>query len=244
MRTCGQGHRPRRRAGRYRPPPDAHGCRLGGHRGQRLHPRRGRYGSVSGSPPAGRSGTAWRALWMHCRAPRARLLGAADADALPRPAHARRRSLDIGVQALGTTPQKPGKGEEGARGRTVVIGGVVIHEGDWMYADTGAALPGRAPGRGPPALKRRQPPGLHRSAAAAPPLAARRPPSSFPRRPLPRLQTASSSRGSRWTLAPRSRSGLLCWTRRHEARRRLAAAASAAEGSQTLRCCAHAAAPV
>lgn len=40
--------------------------------------------------------------------------------------------------ALGTTPQKPGKGEEGMRGVTVVIGGVVIHEGDWMYADSGA----------------------------------------------------------------------------------------------------------
>lgn len=47
------------------------------------------------------------------------------------------RSVPIGIKALGTNPMKPGKGEPGQRDVTVVVGGVAIAPGDWLYSDEG-----------------------------------------------------------------------------------------------------------
>jgi len=48
--------------------------------------------------------------------------------------------VPIGLKALGTHPQKPGKKEPGCRDVEVEVGGVTIRAGDWLYADEDGIL--------------------------------------------------------------------------------------------------------
>ncbi len=44
-------------------------------------------------------------------------------------------TLDLGVKALGTCPRKTDKRDQGLRDVPVEIGGVLVHPGEWLYAD-------------------------------------------------------------------------------------------------------------
>lgn len=44
-------------------------------------------------------------------------------------------TLDLGVKALGTCPRKTDKRDQGLRDVSVEIGGLLIHPGEWLYAD-------------------------------------------------------------------------------------------------------------
>lgn len=48
--------------------------------------------------------------------------------------------VPIGMKALGTHPQKPGKQFPGTRDVPVVVGGVTINAGDWLYCDEDGML--------------------------------------------------------------------------------------------------------
>lgn len=47
---------------------------------------------------------------------------------------------DIGVRALGSHPQKSNKKGYGEKHITVSIGGTIIHDGEWLYADNDGIL--------------------------------------------------------------------------------------------------------
>lgn len=78
----------------------------------------------------GRSGTAGLAVsaavapgaWRHPQTP---------------PATASYCRLPLGIKALATSPMRPGKGDVGQRDVPVVVGGVAIAPGDWLYSDEG-----------------------------------------------------------------------------------------------------------
>lgn len=55
------------------------------------------------------------------------------------------RSILIGLLALGSHPMKPGKGPVGQRDVPVVVGGVAISPGDYLYADEDGVLVAPAP---------------------------------------------------------------------------------------------------
>ncbi|KAL4434675.1 hypothetical protein ABPG77_002798 [Micractinium sp. CCAP 211/92] len=55
------------------------------------------------------------------------------------------RSIPIGLMALDSHPMKPGKGPAGQRGVPVVVGGVAIRPGDYLYADEDGVLVSPAP---------------------------------------------------------------------------------------------------
>ncbi len=48
--------------------------------------------------------------------------------------------VPIGMKALGTHPQKPGKKFPGTRDVPVTVGGVTINAGDWLYCDEDGML--------------------------------------------------------------------------------------------------------
>jgi regulator of ribonuclease activity A len=48
--------------------------------------------------------------------------------------------MDIGIKALASNPLKPGKRDLGRRDVPVVVCGVTIHPGDWIYADPDGVL--------------------------------------------------------------------------------------------------------
>ncbi len=50
------------------------------------------------------------------------------------------RELPLGVLALGSTPRKTAKQGQGLAGVDVALGGVVVREGDWLYADEDGVL--------------------------------------------------------------------------------------------------------
>ncbi len=52
-------------------------------------------------------------------------------------------SCEIGVRALAAHPQKSSKKGEGERNLRVVIGGVAVNPGDWIYADADGILVAR-----------------------------------------------------------------------------------------------------
>jgi regulator of ribonuclease activity A len=47
---------------------------------------------------------------------------------------------DIGVRALGTHPQKSAKKGVGERNTRIVVAGVAVNPGDWLYADADGIL--------------------------------------------------------------------------------------------------------
>lgn len=49
-------------------------------------------------------------------------------------------ACEIGVRALGVHPQKSAKKGAGERNARVLIGGVPVHPGDWIYADADGVL--------------------------------------------------------------------------------------------------------
>ena len=49
-------------------------------------------------------------------------------------------SIDIGIKALGTHPRRSTKSGRGQRDVPVTFAGVVIHPGDWLYADEDGIL--------------------------------------------------------------------------------------------------------
>lgn len=49
-------------------------------------------------------------------------------------------TLDLGVKALGTCPRKTDKRDQGLRDVAVEIGGVLVHPGEWLYADGDGVL--------------------------------------------------------------------------------------------------------
>ncbi len=52
-------------------------------------------------------------------------------------------ACDIGVRALATHPQKSAKRGAGERNERVVVGGVAVSPGDWIYADADGVLVAR-----------------------------------------------------------------------------------------------------
>lgn len=49
-------------------------------------------------------------------------------------------ACEIGVRALGTHPQKSAKKGAGDRNTRVMVGGVAVNPGDWVYADADGIL--------------------------------------------------------------------------------------------------------
>lgn len=50
------------------------------------------------------------------------------------------KQLDIGVKALGTHPRKSSKRDKGIQGSAIVLHGVIIREGDYIYCDEDGIL--------------------------------------------------------------------------------------------------------
>ncbi|KAL4447559.1 hypothetical protein ABPG75_004778 [Micractinium tetrahymenae] len=73
------------------------------------------------------------------------------------------RSIPIGLLALGSHPMKPGKGPAGQRDVPVVVGGVAISPGDYLYADEDGVLVSPGPLEFPDAEQLAQLQALYRS---------------------------------------------------------------------------------
>lgn len=52
-------------------------------------------------------------------------------------------TLDLGIKALAATPRKSVRRDEGQRDVPVEIAGVLVHPGDWVYADADGVLVSR-----------------------------------------------------------------------------------------------------
>lgn len=55
------------------------------------------------------------------------------------------RTIDIGVQALGSIPQKSDRQGAGETGVAVSFGGVTVESGDWVYADANGVVVSSTP---------------------------------------------------------------------------------------------------